>query len=408
MLGALLQLTLAMGPSVAVEVSADRSLSDADAVEVEALRSWLVQRLIEEGVTIAPSPEQAERVVRLRQGKSHVVVETDHEQHAIEHGPVPVMRLEVLHRARLVIEESGPTKAASAPVGKVIGIRSAGKPPEGFAGVLESKLLSAGYVLTPDPRQGDPVLCVYHRGSEVAASMTQVDEFCGPGVVSVPYADLLTGGAAAIVRTVEGESTPADAPQSVELGKPEVTRTAIPPIANPVPETKWEKRVPWHQEDAEVRIGIGGGVAVRGAADGLIDGVVRMGMAPGPGARLAVSLMPSRGPTVQVLDTLMRVGPDLVLGRKRFRFGAGLVAGANIHSFRRGVDAGGRVDWYVGLPMHVSLGRPKRGARVHLFTEAGILGSRLEHRAPNRVVLWDRAAWMIQAGVSVSYGWRIL
>jgi hypothetical protein len=238
MLPGLLYLTLAMGPSVAVEVAPPQDGASDDAME--SLRSWLVQRLIEEGVTIAPSPERADRVVRLHDTEDAVIVETEKEEHRIEHGPAAVMRLEVLHRARLVIEgtDDDGTTPARAPAGSVIGMRSEGEAPIGFEGALESQLLSAGYVLTPDPRAGDPVLCVQHDKVAVSVSLTKVGAVCGDPTIRLTYTQIQSpGGVDPIVEAVRGRKVPvAPVPQQSP------TADDIPVRPEPTPASRLAER----------------------------------------------------------------------------------------------------------------------------------------------------------------------
>jgi hypothetical protein len=84
-----------------------------------------------------------------------------------------------------------------------------------------------------------------------------------------------------------------------------------------------------------------------------------------------------------------------------------LVAGANIHAYQVDLDKGGRVSWYAGLPLSISFGR-QFGPRVHLFTEAAMAGIRPLEHATRSSVRWSRTAWLVRAGLGVSFGWRIL
>jgi hypothetical protein len=377
---------------------------------MDALRSWLVQRLIEEGVTIAPSPARADRVVRLHDTDDAVIVETEKEEHRIEHGPAAVMRLEVLHRARLLIEgpDEDRTTAAAPPQGSVIGMRSQGEAPIGFEGALESQLLSAGYVLTPDPREGDPVLCVQHDKVAVAVSLTKVGAVCGDPTIRLTYTQVQSpGGVDPIVEAVRGkkvdvEPVPQESPTATDI--PERTPERPPPATA----TKKRRRVPWSPDNAEARIGAEGGIAARGAIDGSVRAFLRMGISPGPGAMLQVAVVPSgAGRSLRIVDTVLAAGPDVHLRRKRFGFDAGLVAGANIHAYQVDRDKGGRVTWYLGLPLSISLGR-QFGPRVHLFTEAAMAGIRPVEHVDGSSVRWSRTAWLVRAGLGVSFGWRIL
>ncbi len=395
-----LTLAIAMGPSVAVQVTADEAGTLRERRVARSLRGWLVQRLIEEGFTIAPV-ERADRVVTLSPDEGSVAVESSGHRFVVDEGPAAVMRLEALHRTRMVLEHAE-TAQPEPPVSAVLGFRTVTQAPEGAAGDLESALLVEGYVLTPHPRPTDPVLCVEHSDEMLAVAITEGANACPDPTVRLRYQAIREpGGVQPIIDLVESLSE--QPPPAVPARRSRTTPT--PPPVEPAESSGRRRR--WSSKDAEFRLGVDGGIAVRGAVDPAARASMRVGLSPGPGAQLHVSIIPAREGDVRTVDTVLAAGPDLRLGRKRFGFGAGLVAGALVHAYQYDTARGGSVDWYVGLPTSVSFGKPGAGARVHLFTEVFVVGNRLEHVRDNAPD-WTRTAWGLRAGLGFTYGWEIL
>ncbi len=399
---ALLATAMRLGPSVSVEVV---SADSPDGATTQALRGWLVQRLIEEGYTIAPT-DQADRVLTLESDEDAVTLTRGADAFTIDGGPPAVMRLEALHRARMLLEHAEPVPPSAA-THAVLGLRSTDEAPEGAAGDLESALLQAGYVLTPHPRPGDPVLCVEHAASGLGASVTDADGSCPDPQVRVSYAQLRgANGADAIVALLEhGPASPAPAPQ---VGRSGTTGQAGEPDAASPPDSpdSPDSEVRWMSRESEFRLGADAGVVVRGDPDFYARTHMRLGKQRGPGAQLHVSMIPSRAGSVRAIDTVLAVGPDIRIGRRRVGAEFGLVAGALVHAYADGGVRGGSANWYVGLPASLSLGRERDGVRAHLFTEGFITGGRLQHirqDAPD----WARSAWGVRLGLGITWGWSI-
>jgi hypothetical protein len=290
-------------------------------------------------------------------------------------------------------------------------MRSEGEAPPGFEGALESQLLEAGYVLTPEPRAGDPVLCVHHDKVAVEASVTKVEGSCGDPTIRLTYTQIQApGGVDPIIAAVEGEPpkaepVPQERPTASDIPKPKARATDAVPSPR---KAKRRRRNPWSDENAEVRIGAGAGLAIRGGIDAAVRSSLRIGLAPGPGAMLVVGVVPSRaGTSVRTVDTILAAGPDLHLRKKWFGFDAAVIGGANIHAYQLDHDRGGRVSWYAGLPLSISFGK-QFGPRFHVFTEGALAGIQpWEHRI-SESVRWRRTAWTVLVGLGVSYGWRIM
>lgn len=385
-----------LGPSVSVEVVA----GGPHAGEASALRGWLVQRLIEEGYTIAPA-DQADRVLTLEAEQDAVSVGSGTETFEIDVGPAAVMRLEALHRARLLLEHVEPTHVpASSPVSEVLGFRSATEAPEGAAGELESALLQAGYVLTPRPRHDDTVLCVVHADTRIGASVTTGEDACPDPSVYVSYAELRQpDGASAIVSLIEGPSVVPDDDDTPRSSDAEPVEPAEAAPEEPDKEG-------FVSRASEFRLGVDAGAVGRGSLDGYARAHMRLGRFQGPGGQFHVGFIPSRSGAVRALDTTLAVGPDVRFGRRRFGAEVGLVVGALVHAYADESVRGGSANWYVGLPASVSFGRARDRLRAHLFTEAFLTGGRLEHIRHN-APSWARSAWGIRVGLGLTWGWNI-
>ncbi|MBV1859804.1 MAG: hypothetical protein KUG77_15440 [Nannocystaceae bacterium] len=394
---ALLATALTFGPSVSVEVVADGPHAD----EATALGGWLVQRLIEEGYTIAPA-DQADRVLTLQADAEAVTVRGGTETFEIEPGAPAVMRLEALHRARLLLEHVQPSHPLAS---EVLGMRSRSEAPEGAAGALESALLQAGYVLTPRPRSGDPVLCVAHGDIRLGASLARADAACPEPTVYVSYAQLQgPDGADTIVTLIEGAFVPESSPPPrAPLLVPR--STSDEPSASAQAGSTETKRG-FLSEESEFRVGADVGAVARGDVDGYARAHIRLGKLQGPGGQLHVGVIPSRSGSVRALDTTLAVGPDLRIGRRRFGAEVGLVLGALVHAYADELVRGGSASWYVGLPASVSFGRSWDRMRVHLFTEGFVTGGPLKHLRDNAPD-WARSAWGIRAGLGITWGWNI-
>lgn len=394
MTGLLLSLALAMGPTVSVKTEAGSSAEDSE--EAAALRRWLVPKLLEEGFAVAPGPGGAEVSVILATEDGDIAVETAGERHRIEPGPRAVVRLEVLHRARRAAE-AAPLVVAPPPSPSVA-IVTEGALPEEASGALAVELLDAGYLLRPDPDDADALVCARMQASTLQTQVGLVQSGCGGPVFSIAHTSLSDAERfAPVISAVDALLAPSvetpvpDAPGSVVLTHGEVRRGG------------------WLADsEAEVRLSGAGGVMIRGAADGGVWAGARVGMAPGPGGRLSLGVMPWKGRGLEVVDVLLSVGPDIALDvGKRGRFETGVVVGALIHSFRSDErTSGGTVDWYAGLPVSFSwriFGR----ARIHLLVEGGLAGDPLKHDGRSGTLRWERTAWSIRGALGFSYGWRI-
>ena len=401
---------LASSPSVAVEVEAP---SPQERVAAEADRRWLVGRLLEEGVAVAPGPDSAGTSVTVTRAEGAVTLETEGGTYRIEPGPQALVRLELLHRTRLAAEEKSGVPAPP-PQAPVVALELSGDASDEISGAVESELLDAGYFLTPSRGAADATVCLAFGPDSVQASVDEGSEGCGApryevaakGRDTETIAKILAALHVATVRDtpdVAGELEAAGA-----LGPNEYAPTGAPLRVDSDPALHREGSRPWlYARAAEVRLGADGGVMGRGAVDGSVRTLLRTGMTPGPGAILEVIVTPSRSDSIRAVDTFLAVGPDyeIAIGR-RFQLSVAGLVGARIHHYRVDNDSSGRVDWYVGVPVNVSW-RLGSGARVHLVAEAGMSGGPSEHRVRDHSQ-WSRTAWSVRGGMGVTYGWRFL
>ena len=71
---------------------------------LDGLHPWLIERLADDGITIVSSAGDADHLIRIASNEEGVVVAGSGLSYEVDWGPAAVMRLEVLHRARLIID----------------------------------------------------------------------------------------------------------------------------------------------------------------------------------------------------------------------------------------------------------------------------------------------------------------
>ncbi|HVJ13899.1 MAG TPA: hypothetical protein VM686_00600, partial [Polyangiaceae bacterium] len=144
------------------------SSSGFSPAEVERLTGWLLVRLLEEGYTVVPDPEQAQIELSIRAQAEGYVVTADGAEHrsfVLGAGPTGVVSMEILHRAIEAVDQEGREQAQppdGAAVATALEVR-------GEADELLDKLLreqatlalsKAGRTLVPSSLPHDHVLCV--------------------------------------------------------------------------------------------------------------------------------------------------------------------------------------------------------------------------------------------------------
>lgn len=415
---------LAARPTVAVEAPSPDPFVDASQVaSMVTLRGWLVRRLLEEGYDVAADPAGAHGVVRLRPASDGLVVEAEGEgrerrSFAVEGGPDAVMRLEVLHRALMGVEQTCDATEALAAPEPGLALRFVGGTSD--AALLEAVAVvadDARVTLTTRPQPGDTVLCVERRGSLAEVSLGSPHDECGPPLSVI---DLGDGSVAAHRQAaqvlVDSIVPPANAGSGYDDGRLDTRSLGGPPAGDPMPApdvvVEDDGLVPMHGPPrAEMRLGMNLGVAARGSnVDPLIQAGWRMGKIRGLGGRLSLSFVPSRGGSIRVTDSRLVIGPDWQLGAgKRGHIELALLVGTDLHTFANRERTAGDVAFAAELPVSYAFTLRKQ-SRIHLAITPGLTTTSWEHRRGllrDNEVEWSRPFWRIGVAVGITHGWRI-
>lgn len=411
---------LAARPTVAVEVHPDPFVAAHTHARMTALRGWLVRRLLEEGYDVAADPAAAHGVVRVRAAGDGLVVEAQGQtrrSYAIEAGPDAVQRLEVLHHALLGVEQTCDTDQALAASRLALALRLPDDPRneallEAVAVVAET----AGVTLTAHPIPGDTLACVDPRGHLAEVSLGPAEADCGPSVLVLELGDrspeASRQAARALLDAVRPPAT-TEAPLDIHaLGGP----PPDDPVPSPAPlpsAIEDDDLVPMHGPPrAELRVMASAGVASRGPwLDPLVQAGWRMGKLNGIGGRISVSVIPSRGEAIEVIDTRLAVGPDwqFLIGR-RGSFEVATLVGSDLHTFQTELRRAGDMALAAELPLTCAVALRKGRTRLQLGIVPGISAQAWSHdHGPyrDREASWSRPRWRVGVAVGITHGWRI-
>jgi hypothetical protein len=407
-------MVLTLAPSVAVEVEPPEEVGEG--VD-PALRQWLVERFLEEGVEVTPRAAEADAHVELRGARGGgLLVSVDGAEFRIDSGEPAVMRLEVWHRARRATEGGDAASHNALLDPRRVTVERTTPVPDAVRGLLEVRLLAAGYAIAPATDPGAATVCIAHADTSAEFRVAGPRQQCPETSMELSYAtmrrpaglDPLTawidrtifGQAQPVVQATDDERAPTRSPRSDEEGEGDYVS------ASDGPTLRWEDRRPWKRGRGEFRLGVDGGVLVRGKPDGTMRAKLRLGMVPGPGGVITVGVTPSYYNDASVVDTVLSAGPDVAV---RFKKDVGIEAmvalGAEIHTYRIGSDSGGSVDLHAALPLSVSWPLTA-GSRMYAVAAGGFSRGRREHGDADDV-RWSRTAWSVRAGLGISYGWRI-
>ncbi|MCA9707915.1 MAG: hypothetical protein KDK70_18835 [Myxococcales bacterium] len=415
-----LSLMLAARPTVAVEIHPPDPTEPPSASMI-TLRGWLVRRLLEEGHAVAADPAGAHCVVRLRPASDGLVVEAqgrEQRSFAVEDGPDAVLRLEVLHRALLGVEQTCDASQAIAALEPGLALRFVGSAEHALLEAVAVVADDAGVTLTAWPRPTDTVACVERRGRLAEVALGPADAECGLPLLVL---DLGDGSAAAqrqaaseLVGAVRSASVASEA--SAEDAGLDTRTLGGPPAGDPMPAlpplAEDEGLVPMQGPPrAEMRLGISAGVAARGRAiDPLLQAGWRMGKIRGIGGRISLSVVPSRGGNIRVTDSRLVVGPDWELrAGRRGHVDLALLVGTDLHSFTTRERTAGDVALAAELPISYGV-TLNRQTRLHVVLNPGMSTGRWEHHSGllrEAEVLWSRPWWRVGVGVGITHGWRI-
>ncbi len=402
---------LAARPTVAVEVHPDPFLDDPQHARMVDLRGWLVRRLLEEGYDVAADTKAAHCTVRLRAAGEGMVVDaegTEHRSYAVESGPDAVLRLEVLHRALQGAEQTctGTEPIAAEQPGLLIRFVG-GAQDDDLLEALAVVSQHAGVTLQSRATEGATLACIEPRGALAEVSLGPATEACGPPHLVLDFGERTADDHRRAARSLINAVRPA-ANGALDVhslgGPPPGDPYATAPDASITEES--DGFVPMQgPARAEMRLGASAGIVTRGPhVDALIQTGWRMGEIKGIGGRLSVSVVPSGGAGISVVDARLAIGPDWTLraGKRGFIDVAALV-GTDLHMF----SGAGDVAFAAELPMTYAF--TLRGqARLNVGINPGLSSTHWEHQnsLATRVV-WERPAWRIGMSLGITHGWRI-
>lgn len=121
---------------------------------------------------------------------------------------------------------------------------------------------------------------------------------------------------------------------------------------------------------------------------------------------MELGVIPSYADRLQVVDTLLMVGPDWNIGiGERFQLSLGVTGGADIHLWSTDQSSSAEVSWACALPVGASM-KLRGGTQLHLSVHSGLsgVGTRHERRSLEE---WERTSWRVGLAFGFSYGWRI-
>ncbi|MCX4246452.1 hypothetical protein [Paraliomyxa miuraensis] len=414
---------LAARPTIAVEVHPDPFVETDPHARMTALRGWLVRRLLEEGYDVAADPAQAHGVVRVRAAGEGFVVEAQAQgrpdarrSYAIETGPDAVQRLEVLHHAVLGVEQT--YEANDVLPGSRLGLAvrvGAGAQGDALLEAVAVVTEAAGVTLTAHPIPGDTLACVDPRGHLAEVSVGPAEADCGPPVLVLELGDGSPEASRRAARALLEAMRPPPADGTEldvnDLGGPPPGEPAPPPLLATA-EDPGDPVAMHGPPRAELRLMASAGVASRGRQlDPLVQAGWRMGKLRGIGGRLSVSMIPSRGTGIQVLDSRLVVGPDwqVPIGR-RGSFEVAALVGSDLHTYQTDRRTAGDVALAAELPLSCGVAVRRGRTRVQLGVIPGVSSQAWTHEGGpyrTRTIRWSRPLWRIGIGVGITHGWRI-
>jgi hypothetical protein len=376
-------------------------------------------RVLEEGYDLAPGPDTADAAVVVRAHGEDLEVEATgpggQRRHAVEQGPPAVRRLEVLHRALMGIEATVGTPSERS--GSALAIRASGGT-EPLVTALVAAAVADGVRVTMQPAAGDVLVCVQKRGDLAEVGFGPASAGCAPPSVVTSLTDEVDASARDLVLRVTPDLRPPSVPAAppAEDRPPPAPRTNArvlapePVVATPTVIERADELAPLQGPPrAEFRLGMEGGIVSRGPyVDASMRTHVRMGRYDGLGGRLEIGVIPSGGPLLRVVDTILAVGPDWqrTFGRhRRARIHVATTVGADLHTYGSDGATAADVSWVCGLPVSYSHGLGG-DTRIHVTALGSVSGVATSHRVGDEVP-WARSAWGIGAAVGFSYGWRV-
>jgi hypothetical protein len=384
----------------------------------DALREWLVVRLLDDGYALTASPDaaQVELTIASQPEGGWVVTATGASTVSFEVAQATdraVIQLEVLHHCLDALEDVTPREGTER--GPAARFSVAENSPDSLAAELAREVLASGVTLVPSGREAELQVCGEQRPGEASPRVVvidgaaqcpwPVDGALGQGVDTLP--DTQRRIAEALAGAQEEEAIEeAPEPQWSEARLPEDAET--PPALKPPPKPAEPVVTPWEGASWVLRGGVAAGVVGREPkTDALLLASATLGREPGLGGWFELHVRPStvtgRFRVVEVMPALGGQVRPLVIGR--FSTLAGALVGADVHRYwLRAGDASNR-GVHVAVSFEGMLGAAFavwRRHEVQLMLRVGDSPRRV-HRAGGDL-FWRRSAIRVGATIGFTFG----
>jgi hypothetical protein len=387
-----LALALMTQPSIAVVVESDENPGVG-----RRLRGDLVLRLLEEGFGLS---DVSDRRLTVTLGDAGVLLQIEGlemlEPWTIDPGPETAVRLEVVHRSIELVRRLPPDEPNDRPRVSIEVRDPEGQTTQPSLALVDALLERETIVVraTDDARWR---LCVLSDGTRWAHMRVGGDETCEAAFVLLVRAD--AAPEADLLRSIASLSFEDEAPPGVEKGapRPHAEDTIDSPHAAP-PESVRGGPVAFASVSPGVAVRIDRPDAWVGVRGGLTH-------TNGFGGALQAGFLPSRAPSLVLLDTTITIGPAWRRAvRERLVVGVGALFGVLLHRFAfAGRNARTHVDFVAELPLWLTW---RIVGPLHLGLE---LGAGLAHRRREHLVdgepLWRRSSARLCAALIVELAW---
>lgn len=392
MFASLLLLALAGPPSTHVEVEAGEDVEQHEAIEAR-----LVGRLLDAGLALAPTAEQADVRVVVTVGDTGATVVVSRDSvarvHIVRQEIEQVRYLEVAHRAIETVDELVEADAVSDHEAPSVGLVLDPSVPD--RGRIASAVLAAGLGVVPADALADSYICVrkVETGYEVLRSRSGS---CTPPVVhrTLASTDQLVPAVGAEARTpawfsaATGTTLAREADEAFGATPVLLERAPPPPPPNPM------------LLRTHAALGVQGG---RQFAEPTVAAALSIGRWTGPVGELRGKIAPSSGADFRALDSFVSAG---MLARfaygERIHAAFGITGGVLIHRFDHEDEATVvRVDPQATVPVRLSITTRSGFGLDLVLTQTYSIRDRRYIRDGNE--LWSRPAYRIGGAVGCHF-----
>ncbi|MFV8755610.1 hypothetical protein ACNOYE_34095 [Nannocystaceae bacterium ST9] len=390
------------------------SVDEGDAKLLEqSLQRQLGDRLLEDGHRVVPVGRAAGVRVWIHLDAEGATIDLQGATHRVETvagGDREVVALEIQQLTSALIDEVEPSAAEPTPA---VAIETSGSSidPE-LRERLQTGLLERGFALTREPSGDDRRLCVVSSASgEAELSVVAGSQTCAvagdavrvtPGATLELGRELLLDHASASLDAWTATSEREPEPKPELEPKVELPRASDLPEPEPI-EPSMAKDVPRRSSvTPTLRAGL---LARTDGPDALLSAGVRVGLRRGIGASLDLSVVPSKAPGLQVIETLPSAAIDGRVGLgEQGLIALGVFGGVHLHSYVQAGPTGRRATLLgpsVGATVHLAW-LARRGALLLGGLRAGWSGGRWVH-LHDGATSWRRSMLMI--GIELGVGW---